>query len=148
MARWLERLQEFDFEILHRKGKIHSNADALSRLPCNQCGRDNHNQPVSATSIAATMLQPQSQERSTILRDAQLADPTLGPLLRGKEKGRKPEMKGSRYTRRLLQIWDQLHVLNGILCRMYASANDPKETPTVQQVIPQSLREEILRDLP
>ena len=29
-----EKLQEFDFEILHRCGKKHTNADALSRLPC------------------------------------------------------------------------------------------------------------------
>ncbi len=31
MARWLERLQEFDFVIVHRPGKRHSNA---ARLPC------------------------------------------------------------------------------------------------------------------
>ena len=34
MARWLERLQEFDFTILHWRGKKHTNADLLSRLPC------------------------------------------------------------------------------------------------------------------
>ena len=36
LARWLERLQELDFEIVHRQGKWHTNADALSRLPCQQ----------------------------------------------------------------------------------------------------------------
>lgn len=40
MARWLERLQEFEFTILHRPGRKHGNADALSRIPCCQCGRD------------------------------------------------------------------------------------------------------------
>ena len=34
MARWLERLQEFDFTIVLRRGKKHKNADSLSRLPC------------------------------------------------------------------------------------------------------------------
>lgn len=35
LARWLERLQELEFDIVHRPGKAHCNADALSRLPCN-----------------------------------------------------------------------------------------------------------------
>ena len=33
-ARWLELLSQFNFEIEHRAGKKHANADALSRLPC------------------------------------------------------------------------------------------------------------------
>eukprot|EP00731_Ephydatia_muelleri_P014191 Em0007g1501a len=39
LARWLERLQEFDFVVIHRQGTQHCNADALSRIPCSQCGR-------------------------------------------------------------------------------------------------------------
>ena len=30
LARWLERLQEYTFEIKHHKGHRHQNADALS----------------------------------------------------------------------------------------------------------------------
>lgn len=42
LARWLEQLQEFDFEMCHRPGRKHQNADALSQLPCSQCARNSH----------------------------------------------------------------------------------------------------------
>ena len=42
LARWLEKLEEYNFTIIHRRGSLHSNADALSRVPCRQCGRENH----------------------------------------------------------------------------------------------------------
>ena len=32
LARWIMDLQEFDFSVTHRAGRIHNNADALSRL--------------------------------------------------------------------------------------------------------------------
>lgn len=34
MTRWLERIMEImPFDIEHRQGKLHSNADGLSRIP-------------------------------------------------------------------------------------------------------------------
>ena len=42
LARWLEQLQEYDFDIVHRPGCKHLNADALSRIPCRQCGHESH----------------------------------------------------------------------------------------------------------
>ena len=40
MARWLQVLGTYDFEVEHRAGKSHGNADAMSRGPCKQCGRE------------------------------------------------------------------------------------------------------------
>lgn len=34
VARWIERLQNYDFVIEHRPGRSHTNADTLSRRPC------------------------------------------------------------------------------------------------------------------
>ena len=33
VARWLVQIAEYDFEIVNRPGKQHTNADALSRYP-------------------------------------------------------------------------------------------------------------------
>ena len=33
LARWALFLQQYDFEIVHRPGKFHGNADSLSRHP-------------------------------------------------------------------------------------------------------------------
>jgi hypothetical protein len=45
-ARWIQRLQEYNFISEHRQGRKHNNADALSRRPCQeQC---NHCQKVEA----------------------------------------------------------------------------------------------------
>ena len=104
LARWLERLKEFDFEITHRQGKWHTNADALSRLPCRECGRDSHH-PVL---IAAAPLIP-TKQWATEVRKAQLRDATMGPVLQAREV----KLSASRDTRRLVQLWDQLQVRDG-----------------------------------
>ena len=86
---------------------------------------------------------------SDSLREAQLADPMLGPLIRGKETGEKPspEQLGSvsRSTRRLLQLWEQLTLHQGILCRKFESPDGLSSA--LQIVIPTALRKEILSDL-
>ena len=33
LARWLEKLSEYSFEVVHRSGHKHNNADSLSRHP-------------------------------------------------------------------------------------------------------------------
>ncbi|KAL7868269.1 hypothetical protein SRHO_G00096530 [Serrasalmus rhombeus] len=36
MARWLTAMQKYQFQIVHRDGKKHNNADALPRRPCSE----------------------------------------------------------------------------------------------------------------
>ncbi len=40
VARWLEILAAYMMKVEHRPGKLHTNADSLSRLPCKQCGQN------------------------------------------------------------------------------------------------------------
>jgi len=37
VARWLQELDTYNFKVVHRAGRQHSNADALSRRPCRVC---------------------------------------------------------------------------------------------------------------
>jgi len=40
LARWISQLQQYNFEIQHRAGKDHGNADGMSRRPIHLCPRD------------------------------------------------------------------------------------------------------------
>ena len=42
IALWLVILLAFDMTIEHRAGRLHRNADAISRIPCKQCGLQKH----------------------------------------------------------------------------------------------------------
>ena len=148
LARWLEKLQEFDFTILHRPGKRHGNADALSRLPCQQCGRDQHQDTIEPTEDPTHLCTVSMMGQDDIsLRDAQLSDPDVGPILTGMECGQKPtNLTGqSPHFRRLLQLWDQLVVNNSLLWRNY----QPQENSQthLQLIVPKCLRDNILEDI-
>ena len=57
MARWLEALAEFNYKVIHRPGKLHSNADALSRSMCGQCGTqlsEGENSVMGSVGVAST----------------------------------------------------------------------------------------------
>ena len=38
LARWIEVLSSYDMKVEHRPGKLHSNADGVSRIPSSECG--------------------------------------------------------------------------------------------------------------
>ena len=83
------------------------------------------------------------------LRDQQRADKVLGPIVSGNQTGNKPEEQSwgsdiSTEVRRLLQIWDQLVLHQGVLCRP-SKTHDGSEP--LQIVIPDTLKNEILSDL-
>ncbi|KRX74111.1 Retrovirus-related Pol polyprotein from transposon 17.6 [Trichinella sp. T6] len=58
VARWLEKLAEFDFEVVHRPGKKHKNADALSRRACRDCGSSDDCLDIQVAGMALESVSP------------------------------------------------------------------------------------------
>ena len=155
LARWLEKLQEFDFKIVHRGGKKHCNADALSRIPCVQCGRE---PPTEETSLIIEAVDTQLEDSVTPsmlqydpenVQSLQREDPTLMLVIKAMESNQTPtpaEIKSqSPGARRLIQMKDQLVIHTGVLYRRYIALGAEKEH--LQLVVPNSLRKEILAEL-
>ncbi|GBM45246.1 hypothetical protein AVEN_213073-1, partial [Araneus ventricosus] len=85
--RWIQRLQEYDFEIQHRKGTSHGNADALSRRPykenCKHCTNAEKKFGME-TDISVKVLTTEDAWSSSEVQKAQLEDPAIRPILERK----------------------------------------------------------------
>ena len=150
LARWLERLQEYDFTITHRPGCKHGNADSLSRHPCTQCGRASHSEEPTPDVIAAEQVPPVLvQKPPDELRRIQLEDGPVGLMLRAVEKTEKPTSEDARghgpEAQRLKQLWTRLIVDDGVLKRRYEDTQ--KQSTWLQLVVPCPLRDEVVHEL-
>ena len=119
IARWIERLQQYDFEIKHREGKLHGNADGLSRRPCEdrckRCSRLEETQK-KPNYVLRTICEATDVED---WRRAQEEDEEIGLFLKEKIGGEKPTWQElSSYppsTKYLWKIWDSIDVQQGML---------------------------------
>ena len=86
LARWLERLEEFQFVVVHRKGKVHCNADAMSRM-----SNDQHNavsdEGCVNVALSAVLVEGQSQED---IKNCQVNNELVGPVYQAKLEGTRP----------------------------------------------------------
>ena len=83
------------------------------------------------------------------IRQLQLQDATVGPLLLAKEADQRPSQhttnSQSPAYRKLVQLWDQLIVTNGLLWRMFEDVEGGSSHP--QLVVPRAFRDNILQEL-
>ena len=127
-----------------RSGIKHQNADALFGRPCRQCQRPDSEcdntlvndvmcvsqippvEPVLTNMIA----QIQDSEPGKSIREVQLVDPIIGPILRTKEADTPPSTElttaSNHYTRQLVQQWDQLVIEDGTLYQRFESSDGTK----------------------
>ncbi|UYV73615.1 K02A2.6-like [Cordylochernes scorpioides] len=149
VARWLEKLQQYHFQIKHRPGRKHNNADALSRRPCGDCKHCERIDEHEVTSRRTTMV-PSNDWTAECCRTIQQRDPNIGPILEWKERGnerpswevisdKSPELKT------LWSQWDSLSIDNGLLKRIWESADG--RSKTMQLVVPEVQVPNVLREI-
>ena len=85
-ARWLQKLQEYDFKVTHRAGKSHTNADDLCMVPrpclVSECLRNEQREEDTTSNVRVAR---DTKIESKSLRDQQLADDTIAPVLKWEE---------------------------------------------------------------
>ncbi len=87
IMRWLETLADFDFEVQHRAGKKHRNADAVSRFAAAAEEADEE-EPQIATMVRQGKLLPLEKPD---LYKAQREDPVINRVIQWIEQGKGPE---------------------------------------------------------
>jgi len=120
MARWLERLQQYEFEVIYRKGQLHRNANGLSRRPCSELG---------CAYCAKVELKENSVFRIILgennlgeWQNRQMRDPTISMFLQGKEKNERPNLREiSREVSSKIywSCWDALILRDGVLFKRW-----------------------------
>jgi hypothetical protein len=162
-ARWLELLEEYDFEIDHRSGSRHGNADTMSRRPCDRprCCRqpnakENTDKQVKHTGVSAHCFvvseagnDPVSDDAWTAeaLAESQNRDPDIGPvrelLLNSPEKPPWDMVSGlSLASKSLWRQWERLRIFRGVVMRRFEEPDG--RLAHMQTIIPASRRMEFV----
>ena len=149
-ARWCEILEEFDFDIHHRPGKVHGNADALSRKPCKQCGWGSEGE--DALEVRNIVFNAPAEVADSQWSPLKVAEETehddeLGPILKRKlENDLRPsweEVAGSGpHVKNYVAQWERIVVKEGRLFRVWWS--DDGRPVSLQLIPPRSYRREIM----
>src|SRR6218665_3104021 len=142
-ARWLSVIEEFEFEIVHRPGASHLNADAMSRRPqhinaAKESPRANDPTPTAVL-----------EWDKDVLAEEQRSDEDLGWLIQ--RLGVSTEMPSCEEVRALSATvktltcqWPQLVMRDGLLNRRWMMGND-EHTERLQLVLPPGRRSPLIQ---
>ena len=142
LARWLAFIEQFDYEVVHRPGLRHGNADGLSRRP---------HVDEDAEEVRVLRKKPSSgfvlAEESLPL--AQQKDPELQGIVGFRLRSNTPPVNDelqteSELTKRLVTKWDRLLVINGLIY-LRDKPVKPGEPTSLRLLLPRSKVEEALR---
>ncbi|MCG7879813.1 MAG: RNase H-like domain-containing protein, partial [Candidatus Thiodiazotropha endolucinida] len=150
IARWLEIFSAYDMKIEHRAGRLHKNADGLSRQTCKQCGLDctkSEKSPnLRVSRIEALTHTSDNESGSLDLRAEQDEDDDIHSVKEWITKGARPDSKDimdrSYFLKSLWSQWERLAMRDNLLVRRW----DILETDQInwQVVVPLKQRRTIL----
>ena len=151
-ARWQEKLGNFSFDIVHRSGAKHGNADGCSRIPDSG---GNAPCPQTVDLCAHIFDHDQNEPGDSELHiqgwdweSLQKTDPDLGEvyaalLVNPTERPNKKVTLGWSDDGKVLStFWSSLYIKNGVLYRDHSL---PNGQVLHQVVVPKSLRNEVCR---
>lgn len=186
VARWLQHIETYDITVTHRPGRLHGNSDAMSRIPCKVCLRQENNENIdtdchnpemhsdmshgtnelesieTAKQTRAVTRGQQSEAMAQLkqtellledwdpsnVRQQQLIDPVIGPIIVGVETQSRPEWERisttSSHTKTLWRQWDRLEIIGGMLHRKWIS--DELQETKFQLIVPEKLQSDIFRN--
>ena len=167
-ARWLEQLEEYEFDVVHRAGTRHGNADAMSRRPCdrNRCCRQTEvngteqtvvarvetiDEPLQCLMVNTGPLDDQNESTGWTAEEiakSQETDPDIGPIVELlKCQSDKPKWDMivcfSEATKSLWRQWDRLRMFRGVLMRRFENADGRIECKQI--LMPRNKRSEFVR---
>ena len=171
MARWLEILGTYDYEVVYRLGAKHGNADALSRKPCSRgesgfCDRIKARREPDGDSFCGAVTRSGSRECNLgagssqemelwidgitreELQNEQRCDPILSPVISWLESGQgRPKWEQIfSLSPELKGYWAQFErriLKEGILYCKWEAASLRQEG-SLKLVIPKSLQESVV----
>ena len=152
MARWMETLAEFDFEIEHRPGLLHSNSDGLSRPYCKQCvdkpqksiwpDLDELERAEECSGPLTLQDRPQLNEilvnlitlmpevSDEEMAEMQAEDVDLGPIIEWLQDSEPPPpdllRRSSKVTRKIWGLVPMVQLDNGVLIRKDCEEGQPR----------------------
>jgi hypothetical protein len=154
IARWLQILSEYDFQVEHRPGKQHLNADALSRSHCKQCGQSEQvtesNHPAV---LAVNIPEPGTLLPSWNMDDFRLqqqADSSLQQMINWLGNHSLPLSFPKQANIELQVLWNQRHslkLIDGVLYRQWKDLPNGGVHAKLQLVIPRHLVSDVMSQL-
>jgi len=153
LARWLTFIEQYDYEVAHRPGKRHGNADGLSRKPDRrpltdiEKEKDEFDQEIDELPQTETRIIQETEDGVTVsvgesLYRQQKDDPEPRDVIamriaKGKPPSREKLQTHTELTKKIVSKWKDLEIYDGLV---YRRKNSPHagEPDFIQLLSPRS----------